>query len=80
MLGETSIASVPLHGPKWAATIISERIEQPVPTAGFAFRRTPDAWSLSVPHWFLVLVFAALAAAPWLKWHFNLRTLLIVMI
>lgn len=32
-----------------------------------------------VPHWFLALFAIALAAIPWIKWRFNLRTLLIVM-
>lgn len=30
-----------------------------------------------VPMWFLVFSTATLAAAPWLRWHFNLRTLLV---
>lgn len=36
---------------------------------------------LMVPYWFLVLITAALAAAPWIHWprRFGLRTLLIVM-
>ena len=29
------------------------------------------------PHWFPVLLFALLAAAPWIKWRFSVRTLLI---
>jgi hypothetical protein len=36
---------------------------------------------VGVPHWFLMLVFISLAAAPWyrsLDWRFSLRTLLIV--
>jgi len=32
-----------------------------------------------VPHWFLVTIFAAFAAVPWIKWRFSLRTLLIVL-
>jgi hypothetical protein len=31
----------------------------------------------SAPHWAFVLIFGALAAAPWIKWRFSLRTLLI---
>jgi hypothetical protein len=31
------------------------------------------------PHWFAAIVFAALAATPWLRWRFSLRTLLIAM-
>jgi hypothetical protein len=78
-LGVTSFSSIPLRGPAWPATIISEPIEQPVPTAGFAFHRTRGAWSLSVPHWFLVPVLSTLASVPGLKRRFSLRTLLIAM-
>jgi hypothetical protein len=37
-------------------------------------------WSrqLVLPHWFLITAFTAIAAAPWLRWRFSLRTLLIV--
>jgi hypothetical protein len=34
-------------------------------------------WFVQAPNWFPVLVAAALAAAPWIKWRFSLRTLLI---
>jgi hypothetical protein len=30
-----------------------------------------------MPSWFLILVFAMLAAAPWIRWRFSLRTVLI---
>jgi hypothetical protein len=30
-----------------------------------------------VPWWFVVLILVALAAAPWIKWRFSLRTLLV---
>lgn len=29
------------------------------------------------PHWFLALLFATVAASPWFRWRFSLRTLLI---
>jgi hypothetical protein len=32
---------------------------------------------LSVPYWLLVLAATSLTAAPWLRWHFSIRTLLI---
>ena len=39
----------------------------------------PDAPSVSVeiPYWMLVLPLGLLAAIPWLRWHFSIRTLLI---
>jgi hypothetical protein len=33
--------------------------------------------AIFVPHWFTVLLSAFLAIAPWLRWRFTLRTLLI---
>jgi hypothetical protein len=39
-----------------------------------------NSWTIWGPHWFLCLLSASLAVAPWLKWsnRFSLRTLLIV--
>jgi hypothetical protein len=34
-------------------------------------------WYVVVPQWFPVLVTGTLVAAPWLRWRFSLRTLLI---
>jgi hypothetical protein len=41
--------------------------------------RAPLDWKVASPHWFLVLLFAAFGAAPWIRWskRFSLRTLLI---
>jgi hypothetical protein len=47
---------------------------------GFYFKRTPNGRRLDIPYWFIVLLNAAIAAAPWLPWwskRFSLRTLLI---
>jgi hypothetical protein len=43
------------------------------------FTAPPYSLDVFVPHWFFVLLFAALAATPWLPWskRFSLRTLLI---
>lgn len=40
-----------------------------------------NSWTIWGPHWFLALLSASLAVAPWLKWskRFSLRTLLIAM-
>jgi hypothetical protein len=32
---------------------------------------------VAIPYWFPVIIFATLAALPWLPWRFSLRTLLI---
>jgi hypothetical protein len=39
----------------------------------------PLAWhrGITLPHWCLILIASALAAVPWLRWRFSLRTLLI---
>jgi hypothetical protein len=36
-------------------------------------------WVVQAPHWFFVTLVAAFAAAPWLRWRFSLRTLLLAM-
>ena len=33
--------------------------------------------TITVPHWFPVMILAVLSAAPWFPWKFSLRTLLI---
>jgi hypothetical protein len=42
-------------------------------------RIRPGALSVAAPHWFLLLVAATVAAMPWTRWRFSLRTLLIGM-
>ena len=32
---------------------------------------------INIPHWFPAMLFATLSAAPWIRWRFTLRTLLI---
>jgi hypothetical protein len=46
---------------------------------GFASARDGDLSFINVPYWFLVAGFATLAAAPWFRWRFSLRTLIVVM-
>ena len=43
----------------------------------FKFQATSDRIAAHVPAWFPVVLFALLAAAPWIRWRFSLRTLLI---
>jgi hypothetical protein len=40
---------------------------------GFRF----DRYECRVPYWFAVLIMGPLAATPWLRWRFSLRTLLV---
>jgi hypothetical protein len=44
---------------------------------GFGLSHRPDVQFVSFPHWFLVLLSAVFATAPWLDWRYSLRTLLI---
>jgi hypothetical protein len=44
---------------------------------GFALGQNSRGMYACAPHWFAVLSFATLAAAPWLPYSFSLRTLLI---
>jgi hypothetical protein len=37
----------------------------------------PVQIAVKAPHWFAILALAAVAATPWLRWRFSLRTLLI---
>jgi hypothetical protein len=45
---------------------------------GFSFIQTESTF-VSVPHWFTVSILGVFAAAPWLRWRFSLRMLLIGM-
>jgi hypothetical protein len=45
---------------------------------GFGTLRDDTRSQVIIPHWFLVIISGALAALPWIRWRFSLRTLLIV--
>ena len=45
---------------------------------GFGWLPTPVGRAAVFPHWFIALSSASLAAVPWMKWRFSLRTLLIL--
>jgi hypothetical protein len=44
---------------------------------GFRFSSYPEFRFLSIPYWFPILLCSILAALPWFRWRFSLRTLLI---
>ena len=44
---------------------------------GFAYCHDSTVTALIAPHWVPALVFATIAAIPWIHWRFTLRTLLI---
>jgi hypothetical protein len=46
-------------------------------SAGFGIGSNRLGWGVMLPHWFLVLTAGILAAVPWIRPHFSLRTLLI---
>ena len=43
---------------------------------GFDCRHNQSQTYFATPHWFPVLLSATLAALPWIKWRFSLRTML----
>jgi hypothetical protein len=57
--------------------IRNARIFNPVmTTCGFAWN-SGKFRTLAVPYWFIVLIFVATAAVPWIRFRFTIRTLLI---
>jgi hypothetical protein len=44
---------------------------------GFLFMRDSSEFAVGMPHWFPIILSAAIAAIPWAKRRFSLRTLLI---
>jgi hypothetical protein len=44
---------------------------------GFLFMRDSSEFAVGMPHWLPIFLSAALAAIPWIRWRFTLRTLLI---
>jgi hypothetical protein len=42
------------------------------------FDERPTDVCVAFPHWLLLLPLVILTVAPWLNWHFRVRTLLIV--
>jgi hypothetical protein len=45
----------------------------------FRFIQDGDLELVSIPHWFAILLTGTVAALPWLRWRFSLRTLLMAM-
>jgi hypothetical protein len=50
---------------------------QPGAVLGFYFNVGKSNLRTSIPHWFPPVLVLALATAPWLRWRFSLRTMLI---
>jgi hypothetical protein len=81
----TKMATSRPHGLQWRTSDdpVSETLRREVlpnwSVLGFRSFNSPNGrgTSLTIPHWFPVVILAALAAAPWLRWTFSLRTLLI---
>lgn len=44
---------------------------------GFALQSDAEGAMIAAPFWCPVMLFATLAALPWIRWRFSLRTLLI---
>jgi hypothetical protein len=53
-------------------------IQVPSRTLGFDITITDKNYFLATaPHWFIILISATLCAAPWVRWRYSLRTMLI---
>jgi hypothetical protein len=46
---------------------------------GFDWKITKWGWRLCLPYWFVLFVTATSACAPWMRWRFSIRALLIAM-
>jgi len=60
--------------PKWGWATIEI---MPGPVQSWYFHSRPDGTSLRFPHRLLVAVLLLLAGAPWIRWRYSLRTVLI---
>lgn len=70
------------YGAYWGGVIEDWReANRDLGIAGFAYAAAPWHTTYRAPHWFLVMLFAALATIPWLHFskRFSLRTLLVAM-
>jgi hypothetical protein len=67
------IESISLQG---QPSVVKEIPLQPTPL-GFNAAPYSLGWVFEVPHYFAVLMTAAIAALPWRRWRFSLRSLLI---
>jgi hypothetical protein len=47
------------------------------PIFGFYYEITTSSWTVEFPYWMAVLGTGSAAAAPWFRYRFTLRTLLI---
>jgi len=56
---------------------IDDDMEIPATTLGFALRREPSGFSVSLPYWSLFILLGAVSSLPWFPWRYRLRTLLI---
>ena len=54
------------------------RFDQLQGSKPFLFFYEPGVWVINVPHWLLVLIMTGLAVAPWIRWRFSLRLLLLI--
>jgi hypothetical protein len=61
---------------KWVALEAHSLLRQET-FVGFGLIDVGGSRIVVVPHWFLVLVAAAIASFPWMPWRFSLRTLII---
>ena len=74
-----SVGRETFQGWGWEWTSTTVKLMMPVVGPGRSWSYHSDQLHtyLVFPHRFLVLIFAILAAVPWVRWKFSLRTLLV---
>lgn len=73
--------AIRLHTASWNGSWSMPVLEDERAVLGFGILKEPTSLYIRIPDWFLVSLFAFIAAAPWFHWskRFSLRTLLIAM-
>jgi hypothetical protein len=57
---------------------LEDEINSQQTATGFNIVQFPGGWRLELPHSFIAIMLLGTVVAPWLRWHFRLRTMLIV--
>ena len=66
----------------WTSSYYENDIEEsarPLSTRAFEWKAEPGAIAVYFAHWLLLVPLTVLTVAPWMRWRFSVRTLLIAM-
>ena len=70
--------SMQTRGWKLGSEPITERFDLRRQFAVAIFDERPRFVCVAFPHWLLLLAIGSIAMVPWLRWHFRVRTLLVI--